>query len=367
MKQTAHYTRTNALKVLNAPTDAYVNPGKNPKVFRVGYDFINHTGTDITLSLRSGLKINVPDRGKDIDERILIIREEYSVPRQVISSVTDSFIAMDDNCTQKEHAFFVLREQHKYNQELSSCIQEYKYIIEYRYHHDALFKSGNGFAFLGEVDVVVSDLPPKKAPDHPLKDSSMFGHRYDQIINSVKGVGFVLEMVDNESTYGPRFVRFGDSVYKIKPIRDENRASGVYYGHFDNGDYNTKIFKVEECETIFGMYTTEEEALAGGDVEGKIKADIKRYEREMLEAKQQHDQIVRAAELEKTKLLTELETQKAVNIRTDAELKRLQSIRNDLYEVRSHERKDYTEFVKFAGAVLVSCLTTWAVLSKKKD
>lgn len=367
MKQTAHYSRINANKVLNAPTDVYVSPGKNPKVFRVGYDFINQTGVDLTFSLRSGLKINVPSKNTNISERWLIVREEYVVPRQTIDSVNDSFISIDDNGTQQEHSFFVLREQHKYNQEIGGCVQEYKYIIEYRYTLQSLFSAKPGFAYLSELDVVVSDMPPKKAPDHPFKDSSMFGHRYEQMINSTKGIGFILEMVDNESVYGPRFVRFGDTVYKINPVRDETRASGVYYSHFDNGEYTTKIYKVEDCEKIFGMYSTIEEANAGGDVQVQLKLQLKDREAEVLEAKHLYDQTIRDSELEKAKLQTEIENQKAINIRTEAELKRIQSIRNDLYETKSHERKDYTEFIKFAGAVVLSCITTWAVLSKKKD
>lgn len=203
----------------------------------------------------------------------------------------------------------------------------------------------------------------------------------------------------------------GKSLIEVEPIKDPSRSNGVYYTELKSKDGSMttipSILGLDEAQDKLGLYPTAEQALSDDQAEqlSKQKLLIMQNELEaskasnniLLEQAKKETESMRAANEMKTAELNEtrftfeqtlLETKKIVaELETKAKMAKMEyemlkdklntetvvlednikqksKVRDDYYDSRSAERKDSSEYLKMAGAGLVTGLGVWAAMRK---
>jgi hypothetical protein len=247
--------------------------------------------------------------------------------------------------------------------------------------------------------------------NHPYSAEGRTLQQFKDMGVEVKHAGVIVEIVDNESKYGKRFMKFGKSFVEIEPRTDNSRTSGVYITELKNAGGQTSSttgsFTIDEAQERYGIYPTLEQATSGDQaeqlskskliiaqtqleqqrVENSISLETARYETEtfksslqqkehemaklrmeleesVLTAKRAHAEAeikVRHSKIELEHLKDSLSASAAVS---DNMYKEKSRSRDDYYDARSAERKDNSEYIKIGAAGLITGLGVWAAMRK---
>lgn len=216
-------------------------------------------------------------------------------------------------------------------------------------------------------------------------DRRMHGD-HEEYVKS-RPVGFLIEIVDNESTIRERFTYACNSVIRIPAIKDPTRSSGIYASTIkDVGQSvsmtDTTVYTLTEAESKFGLYATTEEARTNGNpemiakhmiektrvelMESKNRASLLEAENRQIEAGYKTKMIILEAE-QKEKFLqfeNENKVKTAEILRLKEEVEKRKLVRDEYYEARSSERKDSSELVKFIPAVLMGFIGAAIIFRK---
>lgn len=184
---------------------------------------------------------------------------------------------------------------------------------------------------------------------HP---ESREGRNNKDIDGYVKGRpnGRLIEIVDNNKEIKERFMFCTNSVIRVPVIQDVERDNGIYVTNIrDNGmstsDIDTVRYSFEEGSEKFGLFLTKEDALTSGNPDRISKVLVAERERELQELKA----VLSKQELEFDKERAE----RRVEIeRLNDEIAKKSVERKDYYEEKSAERKDSSELIKIASAVV---------------
>jgi hypothetical protein len=247
-----------------------------------------------------------------------------------------------------------------------------------------------------DINITVTD-DIKNAKPHPYNEKEILKRKVTENNDSFLGINFHVELVDNETLIGNRFLIFNRTPYTVSPIRDESRRSGAYLSVYDKitKEITTEFYRLAEIEEGLGLYKTIEEAATNGDVKSALaekiadlnhqialeSTKVKSLEVESNSVKHRNamellekQKALAEKELENKLLKQELENERAAResviesekakldaekIRMDKEALRMKEEydsrkyqREDYYESRSHSRKDTSEVMKMVPTVL---------------
>lgn len=343
--------------------------------FNITYSFINTTIWDVVITDQLNASWEVKSSPNTMDDGYVEIRKQYDVrdPRVSLLNISmdsgdqsDSLNAIIDHFKRKG-------ENGRYLITKDSIILSYKV-----YARDLQKNSSVNVTELGYV-VTVRNAITNRLPVNPI---SVLGR---EITNTVteqeRGFVFSVDIVDPYGKLGDMFINIGGVVSRVRVIRNPNYESeGIYLSRsveptLDNPTgYTRTKFELDDYSKA-QLFSTPALALSHGDVLARMKEE---HEVSIQQMKFQHEQF--KLDSEKTKLqhaekLQELESEvklehnKQAKLKTELEDLKMQKEKEFMalkhqMEMRSLDRKDSSEIMKWIPALVVSAGAIMVALKK---
>lgn len=362
---------------------------------------VNYTSKPVTTIYRSNLRVTVPPvMNRLIDA--FVIRTEYLIPHYSFENLIKHFALSGDVDPKSEDG--LLREAF-YRQYDGFQHNNMRIVLEHSIPAESL--DTHNAVYVSEKDMVLTTSRTPESIDHPFSNEALLVDTYKALTTQRSGLGLSIEIIDNHNTIAPRFVYFGDAIFRIIPGKDPLREEGVYLGHTtvtEQGEHQTsfKRYTFEDAEKALGLYRSREEALAGGDVRAlrqeeiatvthantmlnlelarvqqehkteveRIKAEYAQMEykskRDLLELQTKLTESERSNSLLKSQYEQEKITLDMENQRLKAELASIQAHRDDYFKQKDYDRKDSHELFKFTATAITAGLGIWLAISKAK-
>lgn len=290
--------------------------GRPPRTgdFRKIFSVINNTGRVVYLYGREGYVAYIePSFYRDIPNGIYFtttLTNRGALKTEVSSSfneiINEQRTSIND--VLKSENVRYLREEHLTSSRFQIC-----YVVQH--------------------DIALSFEIPEEGAAHPFSEQG--------IVNSIcrdvgldisdKKLSLSMVIIDNEGTFGDRFINIGGRAFKIPVIKDNNTTSGIYIGRTNEVTVNGQLLpmenehytfdRVEKDDFPFRLFTNPEDARTD-DPSAKLKIALAE----------------KKLELEKLKSESE---------GTSLALK-------EKYEQRAMERKDSSEYWKVVPTLFIA-------------
>lgn len=349
-------------------------------------DYLNRSNFPITVCERNGLKFSVPE-SKFQNNGDVIIRVVYDVPPNYDLDLTDMLDGPEEETSVYGRAF------HKDN--IYRTLHRDEYVIDYVVKISDI-EAGGGALYLENLDITVSLHTFEAVAPHP---ATVRGKRNKNIeenpeLNNLNNFAMSIRIIDNAGRFSPRYLNVSGRVFRIPVSKDPERSDGVYVtttgeAKGDNISLNPscEVYTLAEADENLNIYRNYEDALHHGTVSLRLERELQEKqsenkllveqlksenmsrqaiydeykleaEKEQLEIKRKHEaELLRIRDEFRIKEQAHLDQINALKIK-QAELEHKRSLealdRKDVYESRSYERKDTSEFIKFLPAVLTS-------------
>lgn len=298
---------------------------------------VNNTGIDLYVRERDGIVHRIPSKELALDLRKGLF---YSVGYFSTEGVDyDVTRRAGHGMTLDRTRVAQMIEPSRYGASVQVTKLTHHYFLDAKEVMDK-----GGVLYLQELDVVVSIAGLEHLPPHPAENVD-FQLAFEERVATMSSAssGLMIGVIDNEGTFGTRFINVNGFVCRVSPVRDPLQPSGIYIYVPGNVDKRSEIVfyelhsSDEQCPIKF--YPTQAEAAAHGDVFAEAE---KAWEREKQEFEKQ-----------------------ITTLKNENELKSLE--RKDYYEDRSHARKDDSEHLKMfvASAGIIGGAIT--IISKVAD
>lgn len=377
--------------------------------------FVNYTGQEVTIVERTGLTHKVPPVPNRFTSQF-IIRTEYTIHKYMFNDFVYQ-LASDINAETWpdlfaiKEAFFIQYDENKFNYNSIRIVIDT--IVEK--HHLNAYKG----VYVTNVDLVLSVDKLAHLIRHPLSEFGLLEERFKEM-TSRAGSSFTIEVVDNDHELLPRFCYLANRLFKMTPVVDNTRESGIYFtiDQKTDGVHDLETFKysLADAESV-GLFKTKEEAISAGDLKAlrqeeiaklnhentkqkieleNLKLENTRIENELNKAiqdmdlkikqlekdnkllDQQYQQEKIKADQEKTKAEQEYQREKikyeqeAQKAKADYEARKAEYEARKMkleeeYSQRSYERKDNSEALKTLGIVVATGLSIIALAAKFKS
>lgn len=201
---------------------------------------------------------------------------------------------------------------------------------------EILEMSSTELHYVTDHDVAIGFREPTVDDVHPFSRDGVI----DYVTNGARkkqssgGLDVTIDIIDNESTYGDRYISIGGSAFIIKARKDPMLESGIYAGWTNeiriNGSavaFGKRLFRFDELESSvfpFTLFKTPEEAV-GFDPAKKFEMDINASKNRLEALKQEREE--------------------------------MSLFRKDYYEARALGRKDSSDGWKLIPAVVLGLVT----------
>lgn len=224
-------------------------------------------------------------------------------------------------------------------------------------------KSKGGIVYLPEVDLQVALGDDYNLPPHPFSHEGMLHHTHvdNKVLESKHAVTVSHELVDNEELLPDYYMSIHDDIYKLVPIKDLNRRSGLYitkHGQSSAGGrrekLNAEYVAPDDIKNrIKYIYTSPVDALALGNHDERLKRQIEENEQALKIEKQklEHATLLEKSKYEEVRLGREKQKQAWDDRKAEAEA----------------QRKKNLELVKYIPAFLSVAASIVALYSKSKS
>lgn len=354
--------------------------GVNEYAYEITKSYKNYLPYPVVILDRNNLAVEIPAQRLQGDG----IRNLYvDIDIRFSNDVQIDVHSLLDNLTEDSPA-----ELRIFKEILNNNRLEVKYgrkRITYSYRVDEYLLKRNEFnVFLEQLDIVVCKSGMSHNVVHPFSldgrasgmnsDSSMF--TYNVIIN------------DPDRVFGDRYININGRVYRVEVGRDTLSRPGVYiyaggevdYYDFDKADELVPLFPTRSLAEQLGKHNEaikvelEEKSI-------KAKADLIEKERELnelrnrlqaeeLKRKEEYAQLETRRKAEYENQMYQLKQQETFIKQQEYELKRqssleaqrLQSLKYEL-EMRSYERKDTSETIKWLPAIAGGILALFGLFA----
>jgi len=338
--------------------------------------FINSTNHPITVVQRSGLRVSIPPK-PSFRSTGFVVRTEWDVSPEVKENVRAVLNGVDDRASQELQ---LLKEALQKSDKEYGFYARAKLILDHPISLEQI-KSHGRSVYHHETDLVISMLSVEAAPLHPYSEA---GRNAKMMMESPVRVGgssfgYCIEIVDNTGRFGDRFVNIVNTVYRVKPIRDPTRRSGIYIGSSkpdagnpQPGEYTVRFVPLDDPDhEQHGLFKTYEEAEHLGDLSGARKRELADIEHATAQLRRENDKLKQQHAMEISEW--EFKLKQAEALQKEADFKRerreaeleeerkrvehflaLEKLRmKDRYEERSLDRKDRSEVVKMLPTIIV--------------
>lgn len=201
---------------------------------------------------------------------------------------------------------------------------------------DALDLSSSKLHYVTDHDVAIGFYEPTEADCHPFSKRGLVSYVVDgeRKGSSEGALDITIDIVDNEGTFGDRYINVGGKAFAIRARKVLELESGIYAGWTNeirvNGSpmvFGRKLFKfdtLEKDDFPFTLYKTPEEA-QGYDPAKKFDLDLSETKSKLETLKHEREEVSLA--------------------------------RKDFYEERSYSRKDSSDGWKVLPAFVLGVAT----------
>jgi|SRR6185503_1858871 len=351
--------------------DGVFKTSKQKKYVEVRTAALNFTSQDLSIAYRNGLKFNLPRQWDPDHQGQLIIRTDILLSQLVEINVDHLLSVVEEHCTPEMRLVRTAIGPQGETNVYRRPFEAQTITIDYSISIPELRNYG-GSVYFHDVDLMVSQLPIHRAPEHPFSEQGMLKAQCVDLHRQTGGrFGFSIEIVDNQGAIGDRYINLGGHISRISAITNYRKMDGVYVswnhsvcGKLDLPDTQVRCYPFEEADLEFKLFRTYHEAERfgnGDDVRKKEIADIE-HDTAVLKAKMQAEKVeVDRKNLELDSALKSLTHQYEMLKTERDELMGRQSHTleiekqklRDYYESRSYERKDRNEVVKFLPSVIM--------------
>lgn len=345
-------------------------------IFTKTQRYFNYTGRVVTVIERSGIQHefgSIPSYSR----ADFVICTDWKIHKSLHVALTN-FLKQE-----KENETTLLRK-------LRETVMGYKPTV----HDEFMFLRTEEKILLGDLekhrneiyvhehDLVVSLYRGIEAGPHPY---SPLGRALDMTTamereQNSKAFCETIRIVDNDGSYGDRFINRNKNVYRIEAVRDATREDGVWVIRnkpFENTRLPSKIgwrrYTFEEADTILELYKTYAEAEHCGDADYKRKQELMELETrltrektEIAEQKLRHQRQQQEWDMDKARQLATFEKQQAAyaeeQFRARQELDRQKHFyERQMLDIRSsyERRKDTADWMKQLPAILGAIGVAW--------
>ena len=343
--------------------------------FNITYSFINTTIWDVVITDQLNASWEVKSSPSTMDDGFVEIRKQYDVRDPRVSLLNISMDSGDKSETLQSVIDHFRRtgETNRYNITKDSIILSYKV-----YARDLQKSASVNIPELGHV-VTLRSAIGSRLPINPL--SALGKEIATTVTEQERGFVFSVDIVDPYGKLGDMFINIGGVVSRVRVIRNPNYESeGIYVSRsveptLDNPTgYSRTKFELDDHAKV-PLFATPALAQSHGDVLARMKEE---HEVNIQQMKYQHEQF--KLESEKTKLqhverLQELESEVKLEQNKQAKLKtaledlkiekekEFMSLKHQM-EMRSLDRKDSSEVLKWIPALVVSAGAIMVALKK---
>lgn len=331
--------------------------------FSMHTHYFNHSGKDVWVLLRNGLKIKLPNE-VNYGNVGFKIRTDIYCDSSVLPSVYKQLLEVE-HFPKQELAVIRRYLDTRLGTEAS---QQYRggHLISLWYtvpaHQLKLVRTSE--FYLADADIVISmkdDIG--EGITHPYSEAGTM-LRVSKELNNSSGseasAGLNYLVVDNSGVVDKLYLRVGTKIYPIKSQRHFDKGEGVYIRDSVTGE--THWLSFDENLAEWGLFRTHSEASELGD---KLLEDILKREYTERELSLQQQLLASRSDFEHLKMETkkremelaqrydaykrEVELNDLLRKNKEAERK---AARDDYYEERSAVRKDSTEALKSIPVLL---------------
>lgn len=385
----ASFTYSTPQKVLE-PKEVLSQP------FVIYQYYINSTVDTVTVVDRNNLAITYrPESGGFHGANLFIIRKVYSFRNRdsminVINNIGTYFNTYNSDNKELE----IVRSTLLKLCEVDSKAVTTDVCIEYVFSHADLFEHEK--LYCPSTDTLICRGVYTSNHIHPFSHEGRAYSEYQNFVDSRKVSGVFIEVVDNESSVGARFMYIAKQVVELPVHKDPQRPSGVYFTLATNNRLNQTHLHPEfidftVAEEKIGLYKTKEEASSGGNPELLVKQQHLALSRELEDAKSSnsklreafkteevqrdsklsqlkhdHDLASQRANIQLAEIQQQLEASKRSNTMLNEQLAARAAVRTDYYENKSSERKDNSETIKSGLLIITSALALYGIFAKSK-
>lgn len=243
-----------------------------------------------------------------------------------------------------------------------------------------LFEKNSYGVYINELDLCISRADSHYTYLHPYSEEGLA--LAERIVGSHSSLEFRIEIVDSKRQLGDRWVNINGMVYHISAMSDTTRQDAVYI-IARCGVHKSQLtsYALDEADEKLNLFRTRQEAIELGQsrevAERQHQALMANLKREADEAqanfvreKQEMEQetLRLKQQLDKTKLNTtsseeifkqQLAALQHREAQFEIERTREQARMKDYYELRSHERKDSSEMIKWLPTAIVALAAIW--------
>lgn len=353
---------------------------------KIMYDFRNGFPFTVNIIQRSGLAVGVPTTTPvELDCPDFVIRVTYSVTSRC--KLFADNVAFEHNHHANEETS-ALRQAVKRVSPRILQQNVYEFAIEYKITREQ-FKNCDYSIEIDELDIVLTRDDPSTIC-HSRSEVGR-GLAFEQKADPFS-FAFNILINDPKHKYGTRFINIAGKVYEVHVKDDPTREEGVYLTTLkDISDCDLleskcfiKRYNFNEADKALGLYRTRDEAEAVGNLELERKRMLEeaqheraieknRLEGDFIERKRKLDMDFMEKDHELKQREHRLKEEEAKRDALMAELKdatdRMKLMREqemtkykDYYEMRSMDRKDSSEFVKWIPVIFTGAAILFAKL-----
>lgn len=389
MTEDLHFEHTTPAVVYDA------NNGENLADFRCSQFYINNTNSDIIVVHRNNLPVIIGKAANGYNSgKTFIIRNVYHfVTRDRMVSCINAIQAYKKQYNNSESELEILLDvllktfnNNRDTRIATIAIDRTVDINQVREHKRLYVPDTDIMLHLDNFDL---------AYPHPYSSQGRATADYKDFISTKKTSGIFVELIDNENNIKSRYMYVAKRLMEIPVRKDKYRATGVYFSsaqcdRLDDIHIEPQFYSFDEAEQTIGLYKNKEEALSGGNPEHLIKSEYQQKATDLLQAKQDLEQVKhenRIKDLNRTEEISKLKHQQEIkemelkakiselehmneeikkhNVRLKEEAEIRSKTRSDYYEERKHSREDTSAVIKYAPAVLLAMLSAAALFKSK--
>ena len=345
--------------------------------FRFQKIYINHLPVPVTVGIRCGGKFTLPNI-PDLHCNKFIARIEFMFDRRAANEFSNFVSTITEESSDELRA---LKEAYTVRV-TTATTGGINVVLDYKLSMMDLQRRG-GSVYFHEIDDVVSLLPLSQAPNHPHSEVGREKRATSGVVgDDLLNFYYEVEIIDNLGQLSDRFINIHNEVYRVSPRKDKNKRDGIYivstaaaFGDLGSNNLTQKMFALDSSVASSFLYSSYDEAKNHGDMGAARKEELTKLEHELAlektnfaKLKLSHetqllelDQKYKAADAERQKQQIELDLHRSEKeARAKLESQRMK----DMFEARSYQRKDESEFMKHLpmmimgiGAVLMAIKT----------
>ncbi len=343
--------------------------------FNITYSFINTTIWDVVITDQLNASWEVKSSPNTMDDGYVEIRKQYDVrdPRVSLLNISMDSGDRSDSINSLIDHFKRSGENNRYYITKDSIILSYKV-----YARDLQKTSSVNVADLNYV-ITVRNAIKDSLPVNPV--SRLGSEISSTMTEHERGFVFTIDIVDPYGKLGDMYINIGGTVSKVKVIRNPNyECEGIYISRsvepsLENPTgYIRTRFDLDKASDV-PLFSTPALALSHGDALARLKEE---HDFNMQQLKNQNEQA--KLEFEKVKLQhsqmlqqleseVKLEQNKQAKLKTELEDFKMQKEKESMalkyeMEMRSLDRKDSSEILKWIPALVVSAGAIMVAMKK---